>query len=129
MTELFQIVGVAILTVLLALVIKQERPEFALLLSLTVGTIFLFIIFQKVQLVFDVIVELADKAGIGRVYLGTLLKIIGIAYVTEFGVQLCRDAGETAIASKLEAMGKIIVMVIAVPIFVLVIETLNQLVP
>jgi stage III sporulation protein AD len=62
------------------------------------------------------------------VYLNTILKIIGIAYVTEFGAQVCRDAGEGAVAGKIEFAGKIMIMVMAVPIIALVLQTISRII-
>jgi len=72
---------------------------------------------------------LASSAGINMVYMGTILKIIGIAYIAEFGAQICRDAGEGTIASKIELAAKILIMVLAVPIVVAVLTMLIKLVP
>ena len=63
------------------------------------------------------------------VYMGTILKIVGVAYIADFGSQICRDAGEGALASKIEFAAKIIVLVMAVPIIVAVLQSLLKLVP
>lgn len=73
--------------------------------------------------------DLAAKANINTVYLQTVLKIIGIAYIAEFGAQIAKDAGQGAIASKIELAGKIIIVVMAVPIITVIIETIIQLIP
>ncbi|MDF2501614.1 MAG: stage sporulation protein, partial [Anaerosporomusa subterranea] len=73
--------------------------------------------------------DLADKANISQMYLNTILKIIGIAYITEFGSQVCRDAGEGAVAGKIEFAGKILIMVMAIPIIALVLDTITRLIP
>ena len=76
----------------------------------------------------DVIKELASSVGINMVYMGTILKIIGIAYIAEFGAQICRDAGEGPLPLKLNC-AKILIMVLAVPIVVAVLTMLIKLVP
>ena len=62
-------------------------------------------------------------------YLQTILKIIGIAYIAEFGSQVCRDAGEGAVANKIEFAAKVLIMVMAVPIIALVLDTIVRLLP
>jgi stage III sporulation protein AD len=73
--------------------------------------------------------RLADQTKVNAVYFQTILKIMGIAYVTEFGAQIVRDAGQEAIASKIELAGKVLIMVLAIPIITVVIETVVDLFP
>ncbi len=127
--EIIQVVGLGFVVTMLVLIIKPDRPELAALLSLTlVITIFLLVL-GKISVVLEMFIDLAQKASISQTYLYTILKIIGIAYLTEFGAQVCRDAGEGAIAGKIEFAGKIFVMVMAVPIIALVLETITKIMP
>ncbi|HHX50103.1 MAG TPA: stage III sporulation protein AD, partial [Clostridia bacterium] len=73
--------------------------------------------------------ELSHRAQVNQFYLATIMKIIGIAYIAEFGAQVCRDAGETAIASRVEFAAKVLVMVLAIPILVAILETIIRLLP
>ena len=75
------------------------------------------------------ITETAVGAGINLVYLQTLLRVIGIAYLAEFGAQVCRDAGEGSIASRIELAAKVIILVMAVPIVVEIMESILLLLP
>lgn len=127
--DMIQIVGLGFIVTLLILVIRKERPELAVQLSLALAAMIFLLILAKIQAVLILFRDLAEKAEVGSVYLATLLKIIGIAYVTEFGAQICRDAGEGAVASKIEFAGKIFVMVMAVPIIALVLDTIVKLIP
>ena len=127
--EIIQIIGLGFIVTLLILVIKQQRPELAVQLGLTLSAIIFLMVLSKLNVVLDLFRDLAEKANISQVYLNTILKIIGIAYVTEFGAQVCRDAGEGAVAGKIEFAGKILVMVMAVPIIALVLDTIVRLIP
>jgi stage III sporulation protein AD len=73
--------------------------------------------------------ELAAKSNVDMIFLQTILKIIGIAYIAEFGAQIVRDAGQEAIASKIELAGKILIMVLAIPIITVIVETVLNLLP
>lgn len=73
--------------------------------------------------------ELALKANINLVYVQTVLKIVGIAYIAEFGAQIAKDAGQGAMASKIELAGKVLIMVMAIPIISVIIETIIGLIP
>jgi len=127
--EIIKIVGVGFIVTMLILMLKKDRPEFAIQLSLTLTIIIFLVILNKVQVVLQLFYDLAEKANISMMYLNTLLKIIGIAYITEFGAQVCKDAGEGAIAGKIEFAGKVMVMVMAIPIIALVIDTIVKLLP
>ena len=127
--EIIQIIGLGFLVTLLILIIRQQRPELAVQLGLTLSAIIFLMVLSKLNVVLDLFRDLAEKANISQMYLNTILKIIGIAYVTEFGAQVCRDAGESAVAGKIEFAGKILVMVMAVPIIALVLDSIVRLIP
>jgi stage III sporulation protein AD len=127
--EIVQIVGLGFVVTLLILIIRSQRPEIAVLLSITLATIIFLMVLAKINVVLNLFRDLAEKAGVNQLYLNTILKIIGIAYITEFGAQVCRDAGEGAVAGKIEFAGKVLVMVMAIPIIALVLETIIRLLP
>lgn len=127
--EIIQIVGLGFVVTLLILIIRQQKPELAVQLGITLAAIIFLMVLSKIQVVLNVFQDLADKANISQMYLNTILKIIGIAYITEFGSQVCRDAGEGAVAGKIEFAGKIMIMVMAIPIIALVLDTITRLIP
>src|SRR4051794_9530091 len=99
-----------------------------LLIAFTGVTIFLFLI-GRISSIIQVLEDLAVKANINMIFLKTILKIIGIAYIAEFGAQVVRDAGQESIAAKIELSGKILIMVMAIPIVSVIIETVVKLLP
>lgn len=127
--DIVQIVGLGLIVTFFIILIKRQKPELALPLSLVLGIIIFFMVLSKLEVVLTLFRDLADKAGLNQLYLNTLLKVIGIAYMTDFGAQICRDAGEGAVASKIELAGKVMIMVLAVPILALVLDTLVKLLP
>jgi stage III sporulation protein AD len=127
--EIVQIVGMGFVVTLLILIIRQQKPELAVQLGITLAAIIFLMVLSKIQVVLNVFQDLADRANISQMYLNTILKIIGIAYITEFGSQVCRDAGEGAVAGKIEFAGKIMIMVMAIPIIALVLDTITRLIP
>ncbi|MDQ2085302.1 stage III sporulation protein AD [Herbivorax sp. ANBcel31] len=127
--EIFQIVVLAVISTLIIIVLKIQRPEIALQISLITGVIIFFAVLGKISAVVELFRQYVDKANIDMVYFSTLLKIIGIAYVAEFGAEICRDAGEGAIASKVELAGKVIIMVLAVPIVTSLLDLVINMMP
>ncbi|ADP33034.1 stage III sporulation protein AD [Bacillus atrophaeus subsp. globigii] len=90
--------------------------------------IFLYLVDQIYDII-RMIEKIAVNANVNMVYVETILKIIGIAYIAEFGAQLTKDAGQGAIASKIELAGKVLILVMAVPILTVIIETILGLIP
>ncbi|KUK81826.1 MAG: putative membrane protein [Pelotomaculum thermopropionicum] len=127
--EILQIVAVGLIATVLIVVVKSQRPELAVLLGVAAGAILFLMVLGKISAVISIVKDLASKAGINMVYLGTILKIVGVAYIAEFGAQICRDAGEGAIATKIEFAAKILILVLAMPIVIAVLQALLKLVP
>ncbi|MBB6675243.1 stage III sporulation protein AD [Cohnella nanjingensis] len=127
--DILQIVGIGLLTTILILVIREQKPMFAFLLAAFFGVAVFLALIGKIEGVVTVLEELADRSGIQTVYLKTMLKIIGIAYIAEFGAQIVRDAGMESVASKIEFAGKMLILVMAVPIISVIIETVLGLLP
>lgn len=127
--DILQIVGIGFLATVLILVIREQKPMFAYLLAAFVGVAIFLMLIGQIDSVISVLEELADRSGIPSVYLKTMLKIIGIAYIAEFGAQIVRDAGLESIASKIEFAGKMLILVMAVPIISVIVETVLNLLP
>ncbi|WP_199478431.1 stage III sporulation protein AD [Peribacillus saganii] len=127
--EILKIVGIALVATFLALIVKEQKPNFAFLLIVFTGcAIFLFLA-DKIYEVITMIEKIAINANVNMVYLETILKIIGIAYIAEFASQITKDAGQGAIASKIELAGKVLILAMAIPILTVIIETIIKLIP
>lgn len=127
--EILPVVGIALAGTIMAVVVRQQRPELAVLLSLTVAIIIFWSVVGQIGSVVQVLRDLVERAGVSMFYLSTILKIVGIAYIADFGAQLSRDAGEGAVAAKIEFAAKVMVLVLAVPVVVAVLEAVLKLVP
>jgi len=128
--EIFQFVGLALITTVLIVTVKQlEGMHIGVLISVVFGAIIFLLLIGKIGNIVDILEELAVRANINQFYLATILKVIGIAYIAEFGAQVCRDAGENAVANKVEFAGKILVMILALPIIAAIVETVLKLLP
>lgn len=127
--EIWQIVGLALIVTIISVVLKQIRPEIALQLTILAGASIFILILSKIKVIVDLLQNLADQANISSYYLLIVLKIVGVAYLAEFGAQICRDAGEGALATKIEVAAKVGVIILAMPIIVAITESLVRLVP
>ena len=127
--EIIQVVGLALIATVLILVIKEQKPMFAFLIAAATGIVIYMLLIGKIGAVIEVLKRLAENSGMESIYLKTVLKIIGIAYIAEFGAQIVRDAGQESIASKIELAGKVLILVLAIPIISIIIETVMKLMP
>ncbi|PAF30180.1 stage III sporulation protein AD [Paenibacillus sp. 7516] len=127
--EIIQVVGLALIATVLILIVKEQKPMFAFLIAAATGIVIFMLLIGKIGAVIDVLKRLAENSGMENIYLKTVLKIIGIAYIAEFGAQIVRDAGQESIASKIELAGKVLILVLAIPIISIIIETVMKLMP
>ncbi|GAB6935401.1 stage III sporulation protein AD [Calditerricola yamamurae] len=127
--DIIQVVGVGLVATVLILILKEHKPLFAFSLTVFTGVMIFFLLVKQISAVIRVIERLAVQAEVNLIYLETILKIIGVAYIAEFGAQITRDAGQGAIASKIELAGKVLILVMAIPIVTVIIETVVKLLP
>ena len=125
MTDVIKIIGIGLLALIIIVILKQYKPEFAIYVSMIAGVLILVLSIQKLTGIINLLQSLANKTYINKSFLSILLKITGIAFITEFAVSICSDAGEKAIASKIEIGSKVIIIAMSIPIILeLVIEIL-----
>ncbi|HDR8157558.1 TPA: stage III sporulation protein AD [Bacillus cereus] len=124
-----QIVGLGLVATFLAAVLNQHKSSITSLFIVFVGSVMFLILIDQIHSILQMIERVASVAKVSNVYVETLLKIIGIAYIAEFGAQITKDAGQGAIASKIELAGKILILVMAIPILTVVIETILGFLP
>jgi len=125
--EIVQIIGIAVIVTVIGTVIKQLKPEMALQLSILAGVTIFILVMDKIKLVIELLQKIAEQANVSSYYLFIILKIMGIAYLAEFGCQICRDAGENALATKIEIAAKVFVVILGIPIIVAIMETMMEL--
>ncbi len=127
--EIYKIIGVALAGVVLVMVVRPVQPQVAVLLSLATGVALLWMTLSQLETVVGFLRELAEGSGLSGGFLGVGLKVTGIAILTDFAVQACQDAGEKGIAGKVELAGKVIMLLVALPMLAGVIEILRKLAP
>ncbi len=126
--EIEKILGIGIVAVVLAVMLKSYRPEFALMSSIiSVGIIFA-LISPYLKTVMASFVDLSEKIGVDIQYIIIVIKVIGIAYVAQIGSEICRDAGENAIGSKIEIAGKVIITAMSMPVIYKLLEVVTEVI-
>lgn len=127
--DVIKIIGIGIISLILIIITRQYKPEFAIYISLIAGILILTLIIDKLTNIVQLLQSISSKASINNNFLGILLKITGIAFLTEFAVSICKDSGESAIASKIEIGSKIIIISISIPIISNLLEIVIDILP
>lgn len=127
--EIVKIIGVSLIAIIIAVIIKQYKPEFAIYISILAGVIILMMCVNYMSGIINLVETLASKTNINTQFIKILIKITGIAILTEFAVSICKDSGETAIASKAEIGGKIIIISMSMPIIEALVNTVIKVLP
>ncbi len=127
--DIIKIIGIGLISLILIIIIKQYRPEFAIYISLFAGILILTLIIDKLSDVIGLLQSISNKVSINNNFLSILLKITGIAFLTEFAVSVCNDSGESAIASKIEIGSKIVIISMSIPIISNLLEIIINILP
>lgn len=125
--DLLPYLGLAILATVLLVLLRPLRPEVATILSLAAGGLMLVSVLGRLRAVLGTMAAMAARAEIQPFFLQTVLKVIGLAYLAGFTAQICRDAGEGAIATKVELVGKVAILLVGLPVVWAVLETMLKL--
>ncbi len=125
--EIFQLVGIAFITAVAALILKSTKPELAFAVTVAGSVILLLFVFEIFRDSLSIFGDIAQTTGLSSVLVKTLLKMIGIGYLVEFSAGILNDFGQNSLSDKLVFCGKIVVLVLAVPILESVLQLVNQL--
>ncbi|RYG74660.1 stage III sporulation protein AD [Lentibacillus lipolyticus] len=126
--DIIQIVIIGIIASILYMIIKEVNASFAFLLVVTTGIMIFLAVISQIGTIFQLLESLGTKANVDGMYMKTILKIIGIAYIAELGANITKDAGLNSVAAKIELAGKIFILLLAIPIISAVVETILRFV-
>lgn len=127
--DILQIVTLGLVASLLYIILKNVNQTFAFFVVLLTGIVIFLSIIQQINHIFQLIQTLGARAQVDGMYLETILKIIGIAYIAELGANITKDAGLNSVANKIELAGKLFILLLAIPIITAVIEAILQFIP
>ena len=127
--EIFRIIGVGLATAITALIVRQVKPEIAVVVGLCGGIIMILMLVDSATNIISVFNSFVSKSGVSSGIFSAVLKIIGIGYICEFSASLCNDAGATSIGNKIVLAGKILILISALPIVTNLINIIAELLP
>ncbi len=126
--DITAIAGIGILSAALCVIVRQYKPEMALGISAACGVLILIAVITMLSPSVEAIVQLTEAAGLDNGYAAILLKALTVCYITQLSADCCRDAGEAAIATRIELAGKAAIVVISLPVFSSLAELVTKLI-
>lgn len=127
--EIIKIIGVGLITTLAVLVVRQVKPEIAVMLTIAGSVIMLLMLVDMLTSVINIFDTLVNKTGLDKQLFNNVLKIIGVAYITEFSANLCLDSNNKSIADKILLSGKVIILILALPVITTLIDVVVGIMP
>lgn len=127
MTGAVQIGVIGVAAALCALLLKKHTPELALTLALAASCVVLSLALGWLEQLVEYFNELADTAGLSPAVLSPVLKVTGIALVSRWAAELCRDAGEGGLAVFVETAASALALLVCVPLLKSVLDTITGL--
>ncbi len=125
---LFTIIALSMITVSICLILKKTNPEFSMLVSIIASIVIFTILASNFTPILDRINQYAIKFNLNNIYINTMLKALGICYLTQIASQTCVDSGYSSMAGKIEIAGKLTIVLLAIPMFSSLLETIEKLV-
>ena len=122
MVEILKIIGLALITTISVIILKQQKPEIAVIVGVAGSVLIFFYLVDMISNVFGLFETVVSKTNIDSELFIVLIKIVGIVYITEFSANICSDSGNSAIASKIILAGKLTIFLLSVPIIISLIE-------
>lgn len=129
MDSLYKIIGIALITCIATLIVKPVRPDFAVFISVVGGVIILFMLAGYLTDIFEVFNQIFNYTNVNSSLYKIIFKIIGVGYLVEFTASLCSDTGNNSLGDKVLLGGKIIILVMALPIVTSILEIVMELLP
>lgn len=122
MAELLKILAVALLTVVAHMIVRQTRPEIAMMISIAGSVLIIILAVNSLSSVVNSFLSIFNKTGVNTSLLTPIIKIIAVGYIAEFGANICMDAGVSSVADKVLFAGKLIILLLALPIITTVVD-------
>ena len=122
---IIQAAVLGITAVALAVQLKPLRQEYSVYLILAAGLVIGFLSISRLELILDTVRAIGSQIRVKNIYLGTLLKMVGITNIAEFASGICRDAGFSALGTQVEMFGKLSILAVSAPVLQALLETLQ----
>ena len=126
--QIFQLIGIAFVTAVAAILVKSTKPELAVVITIAGSIILLLFVLEVFRGSISLFTDIAQATGLDAPIVKTLLKMVGIGYLVEFSAGILNDFGQNSLADKLIFCGKILILVLAVPILESILALVGELI-
>lgn len=122
--NILQLAAFALVVSLILVLLRRSSPGLSTVLAVAGSAVLLTAVISRLPPLLDFLQGLSARAGVNQLYVRTLFRVIGIAYITDFAAQLCSDAGEGALAANLKLAGKVLILAVSIPVIVAVVDVI-----
>ena len=126
--QIFQLIAIAFVTAVAAILVKSTKPELAVVITIAGSIILLLFVLEVFRGSISLFTDIAQATGLDATIVKTLLKMVGIGYLVEFSAGILNDFGQNSLADKLIFCGKILILVLAVPILESILALVGELI-
>ena len=127
--DIIKIIGIALIALVIIIILRQYKPEFVIYVELIAGVLILSMSFEGITSIVNLIQSYSNKISISSKFIIVLLKITGIAILAEFASSICKDAGESSLATKIDIGSKVMIVTTSIPIISSLLETVIKVLP
>lgn len=127
--DIIKIIGIGFVALILTVILKEYRKEYSIYVVIICGAIILFYSLDTITSIVRFLQDISKNKSFNTEFISCLLKITGISILTEYAVSICKDSGESSIASKIDFGGKIIIISMSIPIIGTTLESLIRILP
>ena len=127
--DIVKIIGIGLVGTISSALVKEAKPSLAIGISMVTAMVIFVYVISALDYSISVIKNICDRVEIDPQTIGAVIKMTGVSYLAEFGAGVCLDAGERAIASKIELAGKVIIVTLSIPVLVSLLNLLISILP
>ena len=127
--DIIKVIAIGIITTICTVILKQVKPELAIFSVITGSIVIIYLILQAIGGVFGEYRALLDKTGLNSNIFTSVLKVIGVGYLVEFAGDICNDAGVGSISQKILLAGKVMILLMCLPIIKNLIDIILEFLP
>ncbi|MDD7391094.1 MAG: SpoIIIAC/SpoIIIAD family protein [Lachnospiraceae bacterium] len=124
---MIQIILAGAAAAMLALWVRPLKPEYGIFLSLGAMLLLIGAALSQLDVILDLIRQLMDATGLEPVYFRILLKIMGLAWISQLASDICKEAGCGSISRQIDIYGKLLILSVSLPVITALIETIETL--
>ena len=123
---IFKLLGISAVGIVAYGLLKAYKPEYAVLSEVGCAAALFFLISGELENVTSFFTQTMAASGVELSFSGILLKVLGVALVTQFAADAARDNAQQALAQKIEFAGKVLILALALPVLKAILQMISE---